>query len=84
MCFFFFLNVDILPKNQPYDCIIELRDKTQPLFGLIHNLLQNKLKTLKNYIHKNLTKNFIQQSRFPTSVLILYIKKKDILINNIF
>jgi len=54
-----------------------LEKGTQPPFGPIYNLLQNELVALKQYIEKNLAKNFIQHSKSPTNAPILFVKKKD-------
>lgn len=44
---------------------------------LIYNLLQNKIKTLKEYIDKNHTNFFIYHSKFLARAPILFVKKKD-------
>jgi hypothetical protein len=36
-------NTNLLPKHCLYDCIIDLREGTQPSFGPIYNLSQNEL-----------------------------------------
>jgi hypothetical protein len=36
-------NTDLLPQHCPYDCTIDLQEGTQPPFGPIYNLSQNKL-----------------------------------------
>jgi len=43
-------NVDTLPKHYPNDCTIDLEEGTQPPFGPIYNLAQDKLATLCEYI----------------------------------
>jgi hypothetical protein len=70
-------NADILPEHRPYDCVIELQDGAQPPFGPIYNLSQTELAALREYIDKNLSKNFIRHSKSPTGAPILFIKKKD-------
>jgi hypothetical protein len=52
-------NADILQEHRPYDCAIELQDGAQPPFGPIYNLSQTELVALREYIDKNLSKNFI-------------------------
>ena len=52
-------NADILPQHRPYDCGIDLQEGTQPPFGPIYSLLQNKLAALREYLDENLAKNFI-------------------------
>ena len=70
-------NVDTLPEHHPYDCSIDLQERTQLPFGPIYSLLQNKLLEFKEYIEKNLVENFIRHSKSPIRALILFVKKKD-------
>jgi hypothetical protein len=49
----------------------------QPPFGLIYNLSQDKLATLREYINKNVEKGFIQHSTSLVGAPILFVKKKD-------
>ncbi len=49
----------MLLEHRPNDCIINLQEGTQPLFGPIYNLSQNEFAALKDYIEENLAKNFI-------------------------
>jgi hypothetical protein len=70
-------NVDILSEHRPYDCVIELQDGAQPLFGPIYNLSQIELAVLHEYIDEKLSKIFIRHSKLPTGVSILFEKKKD-------
>ncbi len=69
-------NEDTLPEHWPYDCAINLEEKTQPPFGPIYNLSQDKLLVLQFNIDKNLEKWFIQLSKSPTGVPNLFVKKK--------
>ncbi len=52
-------NDDILPKHQPYDCMIDLEEATQAPFGPIYNFLQDELVTFHEYINENFEKGFI-------------------------
>jgi len=52
-------NVDDLPKHRPYNCTIELMERTQPPFGPIYNLLQDELAMFREYINENFKKGFI-------------------------
>ena len=52
-------NADMLPQHRPYDYGIDLQEGTQPLFGPIYSLSQNELAALREYLDKNLAKNFI-------------------------
>ncbi len=67
----------MLLKHQPYDNAIGLQEGAQSAFGPIYNLSQNKPVALKNYIEKNLTKNFIQHSKSLTGAPIVFVKKRD-------
>jgi hypothetical protein len=60
-----------------YNCAIDLQDGAQPPFGPIHNLLQNELSALKDYIEENLAKNFIRHLMSPAGAPIFFVKKKD-------
>ena len=46
-------------------------------FELLYNLSASKLQMLCRYISNNLIKNFIKSSSSSAEVLILFIKKKD-------
>jgi hypothetical protein len=69
--------VNILLEHRPYNYGIDLQDGAQPPFGLIYNLSQNELSALKDYIKKNMAKNFIQHSKSPAGTPIFFAKKKD-------
>ena len=56
---------------------IKLVDDWQPPYGLIYNLRQVELETLKTYIEINLKNNFIKSSKSPAGALILFDKKPD-------
>ena len=70
-------NADMLPQHRPYDCGIDLQEGTQPPFGPIYSLSQNELAALREYLNKNLAKNFIRHSKSPAGAPILFVKKKD-------
>jgi hypothetical protein len=67
----------LLPDYGLYKLAIELIKGKQPLFGPLYNLLEAKLKVLREYLDKNLQRGWIYKLRSPTSALILFIKKKD-------
>jgi hypothetical protein len=70
-------NVNTLLEHCPYDCIINLEEKTQPPFGLIYNLPQDDLATFCEYINENLENGFIQHSKSLVGALILFVKKTN-------
>jgi hypothetical protein len=67
----------LLPDYSLYKLVIELIKGKQPLFGPLYNLLEAKLKVLREYLDKNLQRGWIRKSRSPAGALILFIKKKD-------
>jgi predicted transport protein len=56
--------------------VIDLEEGTQPSFGPIYNWLQDKLLALQKYINENLEKGFIQHSKSPNIVALLFVKKR--------
>ena len=66
-----------LPVSSPYNHKIELERNCQPPYSLIYPLSTSKLQVLREYLHDNLAKGFIQHSTLSTSTLILFVKKKD-------
>ena len=70
-------SAEMLLKHRPYDCAIDLQERSQPPFGSIYNLLQTELMELLKYIDENLAKNFIRHSKSPAGAPILFVKKKD-------
>ena len=68
-------NANILPEHRPYDCVIDSEDGAQLPFGPIYNLSQTELAESRNYIDKNLAKNFIHHSKSPAGAPILFVKK---------
>jgi len=67
----------MLLQHQPFDCVIDLQEGAQPPFGPIYNLSLTKLVELRQYINKNLAKNFIRHSKSKAGPPILFVKKKD-------
>lgn len=59
------------------DYIIKQKEEKQPSFGLVYNLRPIKLKILKTYIKNNLANGFIQLSKSPTSISILFYQKSN-------
>ncbi len=47
-------NVDTLLERQPYDCVIDLKEIVQPLFGPIYNLLKDEFLAFQKYIDENI------------------------------
>ena len=52
-------NSNSLPPHRDEDHAIELKPKKTPLFGPLNNLSEYQLKTLREYINKNLANRFI-------------------------
>ena len=66
-----------LPVSSPYDYEIKLEEDYQPPYSLIYPLSTPELQVLREYLHNNLAKRFIQYSTSSTSTPILFVKKKD-------
>ena len=66
-----------LPVSSPYNHEIKLKGDCQPPYGLIYPLSTLKLHVLREYLHDNLAKGFIQHSTLSTGAPILFVKKKD-------
>ena len=60
-----------------YNHKIELEGDCQPPYSLIYPLSTSKLQVLREYLHDNLAKGFIQHSTLSASTPILFVKKKD-------
>ena len=63
--------------SDPYNYKIKLEGDCQSLYSLIYPLSTLKLQVLREYLHDNLAKRFIQHSTLSTGTLILFIKEKD-------
>ncbi len=70
-------NVDILFKQQPYNCAVDLEEGAWPLFGPIYNFSQDELMTFQESIDENINKIFIWHSKSLVATLILFVKKKN-------
>ena len=66
-----------LPVSSFYNHKIKLEGDCQPPYSLIYPLSTLKLQVLREYLHDNLVKGFIQHSTSSTSTPILFVKKKD-------
>ena len=70
-------NTNTLPEHHSYNYSIDLQDGAQLPFRSIYSLSQNELAKLKEYIEENLAKNFILYSKSSIRAPILFVKKKD-------
>ena len=66
-----------LPVSSPYNHEIKLEGDCQPPYSLIYPLSTPKLQVLREYLHDNLVKGFIQHSTSSAGTPILFVKKKD-------
>jgi hypothetical protein len=71
------INENIILKHYLDDRSIDLQEGTQPPFGPIYSLSQNKSFAFKERINKNMVKNFICHPKSLTCALVSYIKKKN-------
>ena len=63
--------------SSPYNHEIKLEGDCQPPYSPIYPLSTLKLHVLREYLHDNLAKGFIQHSTSSTNAPILFVKKKD-------
>ena len=63
--------------SSSYNHKIELEEDCQPPYDPIYPLSTLKLQVLREYLHDNLVKGFIQHSTSSTGTPILFVKKKD-------
>ena len=66
-----------LPVSSLYNHEIKLKGDCQPPYGPIYPLSTPKLQVLREYLHDNLAKGFIQHSTSSADAPILFVKKKD-------
>ena len=66
-----------LPKHQPWDHEIKLKEGAQLKTGPIYKISDYELRTVKDYINKNLKRKFIQLSFSKFGSPVLFIPKKN-------
>jgi len=76
-------NAHMLLEHRPYNCAIDLQEGTQPPFGLVYNLLQNKFLALKDYINENLAKSFIRHLKISKRCICPFYKEKKRILKNV-
>ncbi len=64
-----------LPTHRDEDHAIELELGKTPLFGLLYNLSEYQLKTLREYMDKNLANRFISPSKSSAGAPVLFTPK---------
>ena len=67
---------DGLPLHHSYNLKINLEEGTLPL-SWMYSLSQSELETLCTFVEEHVNLGFIQPSKSPHSILILFVKKKD-------
>ena len=66
-----------LPEHQEWDHKIPLQDRKKPTHSPIYTLSAKELEALRDYLDKNLAKEFIRPSTSPAGYPILFVPKKD-------
>ncbi len=74
---FFKKNVDILSSHQAHDHVIHLKEDAQFSVFALYNMSRNEILELCRYLNENLSKDFIQVSRFQMIISVLFIKKLE-------
>lgn len=68
---------DALPSHRLTDCSIDLIPGANLLTGRLYALSELKLKSLHEYLDKNLEGGYTSPSKSPLSALVLFNKKKS-------
>ena len=74
---FFQADSNILPLHHPYDHKIPLMEEKTPPWSLLYSMSQDKLKVLKKYLEKNLSKGFIRASSSPALSHVFFASKPE-------
>ncbi len=70
-------NANSPPPHRDEDHAIELEPGKIPLFGLLYNLSEYQLRTLREYKNKNLGNGFIQPAKSFAGATVLFTFKPD-------
>ncbi len=70
-------NANSLPTYRDEDCAIELEPEKTPPFGPLYNLSEYQLKTLREYIDKNLANRFIRPLKSSAGAPVFFTPKPD-------
>ena len=74
---FFRKEADTLPKHEPYDHTIHLKEGTQVSAFTLYSMSRDEALELRHYLDENLSKEFIWVSRSDAVILVLFIKKPE-------
>jgi hypothetical protein len=66
----------VLLKYSLFDYKIRLKEGIEPTFRLIYQLSLIEIKTLREYINKNLKKGYIRKLLLLAGYLIIFVPKK--------
>ena len=69
--------MSVLSQYKPWNHKISLISETLPKIRPIYVLSYTQLEILRNYLDKNLKKDFIRETKIIIRFLILFIPKKD-------
>ena len=72
---FFRKEADTLPKHEPYDHTIHLKEGTQAPASTLYSMSRDKALKLCQYLDENLSKGFIWASRSDAAASVLFVKK---------
>ncbi len=74
---FFKKNIDILSSHRAHDHVIHLKEDAQFSVFALYDMSRDEILELRRYLNENLSKDFIQVSRFQTITSVLFIKKLE-------
>ncbi|KAI0996693.1 hypothetical protein K3495_g11489 [Podosphaera aphanis] len=68
---------DTLPPHRSWEHAIDLHPGKQPPVARPYSMNRHELKTLREYLEKELSKGFIRVSRSPAAAPVLFVKKSN-------
>lgn len=68
---------EALPKHQSWDHVIPLKEGMEPPFLPMYRTSEEDLRTLEEYVDKNLKKGYIRESSSPAGSPTLFVPKPD-------
>ena len=74
---FFRKEANTLPKHEPYDHTIHLKEGTQAPAFTLYGMSRDKALKLCQYLDENLSKEFIWASRSDAAASVLFVKKSE-------
>ncbi|KAH9244474.1 hypothetical protein BASA81_018127 [Batrachochytrium salamandrivorans] len=68
---------DVLPSHRNFDCAIDIKPLSEPLYGKIYQLTREEDTVMQDWIKENLKKGYIRNSLSPHGAPCPFVKQKD-------